>query len=57
MRNPKYKESERKYRNKPERKEYQRVYGMLYRAFLRGELTLEEFNKLKPKTIKKTERD
>jgi hypothetical protein len=57
MRKEKYKETEKNYRNRPETKSYQREYGKLYRAFIKGELTLEEFDKLKPKTIKKTERD
>jgi hypothetical protein len=57
MRKEKYKITEANYRNRPETKSYQREYGKLYRSFIKGELTLEEFDKLKPKTIKKTERD
>lgn len=41
--------AEKKYRNQPHVKQYQKEYGRLYRAFQKGEISLEEFEMLKPR--------
>lgn len=40
--------TEKKYRNKPETKAYQKEYGKYYRMLQKGEITLAEFEALKP---------
>jgi len=45
----KYKETEKVYRNRADVKAYQKEYQKYYRMFCKYEISLDEFNALKPK--------